>query len=161
MFERLGLLGVLLLALLVAPARAADVTGAWSVTISTTYGTITGKASPKQAGETVAGWVGPNENDPIPTTGVPCRVLKRAPCLGQLRGYWDRLNRRRASPIQLNKRVQGDIGAAASERSLAGPMHNRKVTTPDPEQSPDRSPASLEEAKGWDALSHTVCCAEA
>ena len=70
MLERLGLLGVLLLALLVAPARAADVTGAWSVTISTSDGTITGKASLKQAGERVTGWVGPNENDPIPITGI-------------------------------------------------------------------------------------------
>ena len=61
MLERLGLLGVLL-ALFVAPARAADVTGAWSVTISTTDRTITGKASLKQAGETVTGWVRPNEN---------------------------------------------------------------------------------------------------
>ena len=70
MLERLGLLGVLLLALLVAPARTADVTGAWSVTISTTDGTITGKASLKQAGKTVTGWVGPSENDPIPITGI-------------------------------------------------------------------------------------------
>ena len=70
MLERLGLLGVLLLALLVAPAWASDVTGAWSVTISTSEGTITGKASLKQAGETVTGWVGPNENDPIPITGI-------------------------------------------------------------------------------------------
>jgi len=70
MLERLGLLGVLLLALLIAPARAADVTGAWSITISTSDGTITGKASLKQAGERVTGWVGPNENDPIPITGI-------------------------------------------------------------------------------------------
>ena len=70
MLERLGLLGVLLLALLVAEARAADVTGAWSVTISTSDGTITGRASLEQAGETVTGWVGPNENDPIPISGI-------------------------------------------------------------------------------------------
>jgi hypothetical protein len=70
MLERLGLLGVLLLAPLVAPARAADVTGAWSVTISTTDGTITGKASLKQADETVTGWVGPSEDDPIPVNGT-------------------------------------------------------------------------------------------
>jgi hypothetical protein len=67
MLERLGLLGVLLW---VASARAADVTGAWNVTISTADGTITGKASLKQAGETVTGWVGPNENDPIPIAGI-------------------------------------------------------------------------------------------
>jgi hypothetical protein len=58
------------LALLVAPARAADITGAWCVTISISDGTITGKASLKQAGETVTGWVGPSEDDPIPITGI-------------------------------------------------------------------------------------------
>jgi hypothetical protein len=70
MLERLGLLGVLLLALLAGQTRAVDVTGAWNVTISTTDGTITGKASLKQTGETVTGWVGPSEDDPIPITGV-------------------------------------------------------------------------------------------
>ena len=70
MLERLGLLGVLLLAPLVAPARAADVTGDWNVTISTTDGTITGKASLKQSGEAVTGWVGPSEDDPIPVNGT-------------------------------------------------------------------------------------------
>ena len=52
------------------PARAADVTGAWRVTISKSDGAITGKASLKQTGDKVTGWVGPNENDPIPVTGV-------------------------------------------------------------------------------------------
>jgi hypothetical protein len=70
MIERLGLLSILLLAPLVAPAQAADVTGAWRVTISTSDGTITGKASLKQAGDKVTGWVGPDENDPIPVTGI-------------------------------------------------------------------------------------------
>ena len=31
---------------------------------------ITGKASLKQTGDTVTGWVGPNENDPIPVKGT-------------------------------------------------------------------------------------------
>jgi hypothetical protein len=70
MLERLGLRSLLLLALLVAPARAADVTGSWGVTISTSDGTISGKAALKQTGDTVTGWVGPSENDPIPITGV-------------------------------------------------------------------------------------------
>ena len=70
MLERLGLLGMVVLALLVAPARAADVTGAWSVTISTADGTLTGKASLKQAGKIVTGWVGPSEDDPIPINGT-------------------------------------------------------------------------------------------
>lgn len=70
MLERLGLQVVLVLSLLAAPARAADVTGAWSVTISTTDGAMTGKASLKQDGETVTGWVGPSEDDPIPISGI-------------------------------------------------------------------------------------------
>jgi hypothetical protein len=68
--ERLGLLSMLLLVSLVAPARAADVTGAWRVTISTPDGTITGKALLKQTGDTVTGWVGPSENDPILVHGT-------------------------------------------------------------------------------------------
>lgn len=70
MIERLGLLSMLLLSFLVAPARAADVTGNWQVTVSTSEGTMTGKASLKQTGDTVTGWVGPGENDPIPVTGT-------------------------------------------------------------------------------------------
>jgi hypothetical protein len=69
MIERLGLLSMLL-ALLVAPARAAEVTGRWRVTISTANGPITGVASFKRNGHAVTGWVGPSENDPIPITGV-------------------------------------------------------------------------------------------
>ena len=52
-------------ALWVAPVRAADVTGTWRVTISTTGGAITGKATFRQTGHVVAGWVGPSEDDPI------------------------------------------------------------------------------------------------
>jgi hypothetical protein len=70
MIERLGWLSMLLLAPMAAPARAADVTGTWRVTISTPDGTITGKASLKQTGDKVTGWVGPDENDPIPVTGI-------------------------------------------------------------------------------------------
>jgi hypothetical protein len=69
MVGRLGLAGILL-ALSVAPVRAADVTGNWRVMISTHGGEITGVASLRQVGETVRGWVGPSENDPIPITGV-------------------------------------------------------------------------------------------
>jgi hypothetical protein len=70
MIERLGLLSMLLLAPFVSPVWAADVKGAWRVTILTSDGAITGKASLKQTGDTVTGWVGPDENDPIPVTGV-------------------------------------------------------------------------------------------
>jgi hypothetical protein len=70
MMKRLGLSSMLLFALSVAPVRAADVTGAWRVTISTPDGTITGKASFKQTGHVVTGWVGPSENDPIPIAGT-------------------------------------------------------------------------------------------
>ena len=70
MIERRGLLSTLLLVALVVPARAADVTGNWRVTISTSDRTITGKASLKQAGDVVTGWVGPSEDDPIPVNGT-------------------------------------------------------------------------------------------
>ena len=70
MMKRRGLLSILLLAPLVARARTPDVTGTWQVAISTSDGTITGKASLKQTGDMVTGWVGPDENDPIPVTGI-------------------------------------------------------------------------------------------
>jgi hypothetical protein len=57
MTERLVLLSMLL-ALLVAPVRACDVTGKWRVTISTADGPITGVASFRQNGHAVTGWVG-------------------------------------------------------------------------------------------------------
>jgi hypothetical protein len=69
MIERLGLLSMLF-ALSVAPVRAADVTGTWRVTISTPDGAITGKASFRQTGHMVTGWVGPSEDDPIPIAGI-------------------------------------------------------------------------------------------
>jgi hypothetical protein len=68
--KRLGLLNVLLVVLLVAQARAADVAGNWRVTISTAKGAITGKASFEQTDGKITGWVGPDENDPIPVTGI-------------------------------------------------------------------------------------------
>lgn len=49
MMERLGFLSMLLLASLIAPARAGDVTGTWRVTISTSEGGITGKASDRRS----------------------------------------------------------------------------------------------------------------
>jgi hypothetical protein len=71
MIERRALLTMVLLSpLAIVPARAADVTGNWRVTISTSDGTITGKASLKQTGYTVTGWVGPSEDDPIPVNGA-------------------------------------------------------------------------------------------
>jgi len=69
MMQRLGLLITLLLAPSVIPARAADATGNWRVSITTSDGTITGRASLKQTGDTVTGWVGPAEGDPIPVAG--------------------------------------------------------------------------------------------
>ena len=70
MIERLGLLSVLWFALSVSPVRAADVTGTWRVTICTPDGAINGKASFRQTGHAVTGWVGPSENDPIPVAGM-------------------------------------------------------------------------------------------
>jgi hypothetical protein len=64
MIERPGLLIMLLLAPLVTPARAVDIPGTWRVTISTSDGAITGKASLKQSGGMVTGWVGRDEKPP-------------------------------------------------------------------------------------------------
>jgi hypothetical protein len=69
MFGRL-LLSLLFFALSAARTGAADVTGSWQVKISTPGGAITGKASFKQTGDAVEGWVGPSEDDPIPITGT-------------------------------------------------------------------------------------------
>ena len=69
MKKQILLLATLLLASS-AVVRAVDVTGNWQVTISTSEGTVTGKASLKQIGQNVTGWVGPSENDPIPVTGT-------------------------------------------------------------------------------------------
>ncbi len=69
--NRYGALLVLVtsLSFVATPTRAADVTGRWRVTISTADGKIQGLASLKQAGDTVKGWVGPSETDPIPISG--------------------------------------------------------------------------------------------
>ena len=65
-----GALVIVLLALSVASARTADVTGHWQVTITTPEGTITGVAAFKQTGHVVTGWLGPSEDDPISITVV-------------------------------------------------------------------------------------------
>jgi hypothetical protein len=49
---------------------AADVTGAWAVTITTADGKITGKAVLKQAGDRVTGQIGPSEDATIPVEGA-------------------------------------------------------------------------------------------
>ena len=68
--KKRALLAVALLFASPALLQAADVTGNWQVTISASDGTMSGKASLKQSGHNVTGWVGPGENDPIPVTGT-------------------------------------------------------------------------------------------
>ena len=90
MIERRALLTLLLLSPLVVPARAADVAGNWRVTISTSDGAITGKAALKQTGDTVTGWVGPSEDDPIPVTGAVAGkklTLKTSPQPGRTAAF--------------------------------------------------------------------------
>lgn len=53
-----------------AAIEAADVTGAWTVTITTPDGKITGKAVLKQDGDRVTGQIGPSEDATIPIEGV-------------------------------------------------------------------------------------------
>jgi pimeloyl-ACP methyl ester carboxylesterase len=69
MQRRVLLVGALLL-VSSALVWTADVTGNWQVRISTPGGTMTGKASLNQVGDTITGWVGPSEDDPIPITGT-------------------------------------------------------------------------------------------
>src|SRR6266446_2836949 len=86
---RLVLLSIFLLASSV-PVWAADVTGNWRVTISTTDGTISGMASFKQSGYVVTGWVGPNETDPITIDGILKKnklTLKTSPRPGRTAAF--------------------------------------------------------------------------
>lgn len=50
--------------------EAADVTGNWTVTITTADGKITGKASLKQTGDKVTGQIGPSDDATILIEGV-------------------------------------------------------------------------------------------
>jgi hypothetical protein len=87
---RTGLLSLLLLLPLVMVAQSVDVSGNWRVAISTADGAITGKASFKQTGDRVTGWVGPSENDPIPVTGIlrgNKLTLKTAPQPGRTAAF--------------------------------------------------------------------------
>jgi hypothetical protein len=70
MSKRLKFLSISLLTTLALWAQQVDVSGRWNVTISMPDGQITGRASFKQSGDKVTGWVGPSENDPIPISGV-------------------------------------------------------------------------------------------
>ena len=47
-----------------------DVSGNWNITISIAEGTILGKGQLSQKGDSVTGWVGPGENDPIAVKGM-------------------------------------------------------------------------------------------
>ena len=49
---------------------AADVTGQWTVTITTADGKITGRASLTQKGDNVTGYIGPSEDATIQLEGV-------------------------------------------------------------------------------------------
>jgi hypothetical protein len=69
MMGRRMLLIVFGLALMAVTALAADVAGRWSITITTSEGTINGLGSLKQTGDEVTGWVGPSEDQPIPVNG--------------------------------------------------------------------------------------------
>jgi hypothetical protein len=73
-----------------AATEAADVSGNWAVTITTADGTITGKASLKQAGDRVTGQIGPSEDATIPVEGVltePTLTLKTIPPRGRTAAF--------------------------------------------------------------------------
>jgi hypothetical protein len=52
------------------PGHFTDVTGRWRVTISNSDNSIVGVASLEQSGDKVTGWMGPNETDTTPVSGV-------------------------------------------------------------------------------------------
>jgi hypothetical protein len=70
MRTRLVIVPAFILLCFSAAIAAADVTGAWAVTITTADGKITGKAFLKQAGDRVTGQIGPSEDATIPVEGV-------------------------------------------------------------------------------------------
>jgi hypothetical protein len=70
MRTRLVIVPAFALLCVAAAIEAADVTGAWAVTITTADGKITGKAVLKQAGDSVTGEIGPSEDATIPVEGV-------------------------------------------------------------------------------------------
>ena len=70
MRTRLVVIAAFVLLCCSAAIAAADVSGAWAVTITTADGKITGKAVLKQAGDRVTGQIGPSEDATIPIEGV-------------------------------------------------------------------------------------------
>ena len=70
MKTRFLIVGAFVLLCFSAAIEAADVTGAWTVTIRTADGKITGKAVLKQDGDRVTGQIGPAEDATIPIEGV-------------------------------------------------------------------------------------------
>jgi hypothetical protein len=70
MTTRLLIIGAFLVLCASAATAAADVSGSWSVTITTADGKISGKASLKLTGDKVAGQIGPSDDATIPVEGV-------------------------------------------------------------------------------------------
>ncbi len=67
MIQRIVLLSMLL-GMPAATAQTVNISGDWSVAISTAEGAIHGYAAFHQNGNTVTGWLGPSAADPIPIT---------------------------------------------------------------------------------------------
>jgi hypothetical protein len=70
MTKRRLMIAILIGLCLAADVAAADVSGSWTVTITTASGTITGKASLTQTGDRVVGQIGPSEDPTISIEGV-------------------------------------------------------------------------------------------
>ena len=70
MTTRLVIVTTFLILCASAATAAADLTGNWSVTITTGDGKITGKASLKLIGDKVTGQIGPSGDATIPIEGV-------------------------------------------------------------------------------------------
>ena len=70
MTKRLVVIAIFGVLHIAASVAAPDVSGTWTVTITTANDTITGKASLKQTGDQVIGQIGPSDDATIPIEGV-------------------------------------------------------------------------------------------
>jgi hypothetical protein len=106
-------------------ARAVDLTGAWSVTITSADGPITGKATLKQAGDKVTGLIGPVGDPTIPVEGAlagDALTLTTHPQQGRTAAF-DHCDLT-VTDAKLSGTIHGgDLGKGAIEFVRAQPAH--------------------------------------
>ena len=88
--QLLTVAAILMLALSPNVQTAANLTGDWTVILTTAGGKVTGKASLKQTGDKVAGQIGPVGDPTIPIEGVLVRnklTMKTSPRAGRTSAF--------------------------------------------------------------------------